>query len=70
MIPTKKEIEFFNEQGYLKIKNVVDDEQINDLGKTVLLLCRKYASDYFHEISENNVFANEHFHDCIIKLKA
>jgi len=69
IMPTKKEIDFFNEQGYLKIKNVVDDEQINDLGKTVLLLCRKYASDYFHEISENNVFANEHFHDCIIKLK-
>ena len=66
----KKEIDFFNEQGYLKIKNVIDHEQINDLGKTVLLLCRKYASDYFHEISENNVFANEHFHDCIIKLKA
>ena len=70
MIPTKKEIDFFNEQGYLKIKNVVDDEQINDLGKTFLLLCRKYASNYFHEISENNVFSNEHFHDCIIKLKA
>ena len=70
IMPTKKEIDFFNEQGYLKIKNVVEDEQINDLGKTVLLLCRKYASDYFHEISENNVFANEHFHDCIIKLKA
>ena len=69
-MPTKKEIDFFNEQGYLKIKNVIDHEQINDLGKTVLLLCRKYASDYFHGISEDNIFNNENFHDCIIKLKA
>ena len=70
MKPTKKEIDFFNEQGYLKIKNAIDYEQINDLGKTILLLCRKYAGDDFHEISEKNVFNNEHFHDCIIKLKA
>ena len=60
-MPTKKEIDFFNEQGYLKIKNVIDHEQINDLGKTVLLLCRKYASDYFHGISEDNIFNNENF---------
>ena len=66
----KDQIEFFHSKGYLKINNIVGKNQINDLGKTILLLCRKYAKDYFYKIPENNVFSNQHFHNSIIKLKA
>ena len=66
----KDQIEFFHSKGYLKINNIVEKNQINDLGKTILLLCRKYAKDYFYEVPENDVFSSQHFHNSIIKLKA
>ena len=66
----KDQIEFFHSKGYLKINNIVEKNQINDLGKTILLLCHKYAKDYFYEVPENDVFSSQHFHNSIIKLKA
>jgi len=69
MVLTKEEIEFFHKNGYLKIKNVVEKKQIEILGKTILLLGKKYAKSYFDDISSENVFDDKKFHNAVIKLK-
>ena len=69
VILTEEEINFFHKNGYLKIKNVLDKKQIELLGKTILLLCKKYAKHDFDDISSKKCFDDKKFHNAIIKLK-
>ncbi len=65
----KEQIEFFHENGYLKVENILDTKRIDVISKTMLMLAKKYASEYFEGISEENIFDNQKFHDSMIKLK-
>jgi len=69
MVLTKEETEFFHENGYLKITNIVGKKQIEIIGKTILLLGKKYSKSYFDNIYSENVFDDKKFHNAVIKLK-
>ena len=69
MVLSQEQIEFFHENGYLKTENIIDKKRVDVVSKTMLMLAKKYANNYFEGISEENIFDNQKFHDSMIKLK-
>ena len=66
---SQEQVRFFQENGFLKVENLIDKKRSDVISKTMLMLAQKFGKEYFEEISEDNIFKNQKFHDAIIKLK-
>ena len=66
---SQEQVRFFQENGFLKVENLIDKKRIDVISKTVLMLAQKFSKGYFEGISEENIFENQKFHDAMIKLK-
>ena len=66
---SQEQIQFFHENGFLKVENIIDKKRIDTVAKTMLMLAKKFTKDDFEGISEENIFENQKFHDAMTKLK-
>ena len=66
---SQEQIQFFKENGFLKVENIIDKKRVDTIAKTMLMLAKKFTKDDFEGISEENIFENQKFHDAMTKLK-
>ena len=66
---SQEQIQFFHDNGFLKVENIIDKKRIDTVAKTMLMLSKKFTKDDFEGISEENIFEIQKFHDAMIKLK-
>ena len=66
---SQEQIQFFHENGFLKVENIIDKKRVDTIAKTMLMLAKKFTKDDFEGISEENIFENQKFHDAMTKLK-